>query len=201
MQLSKKNSKGGPTFGAWHPNFCNTAELPDTKTVRTKFFVNSGCVILAIGALLYWVYTEYNIRNLEAELHNVDLQIQRDRKPSDSAITMYKSFKDEQAKTDEVLALMSANKLLVSDLIISLAKSLPEHVAVTAIQYQTGEVTVKGIIKQAPEVATQTASTFEKSLRESPDFKDKFSNISLVNLNPSAGKEGLTFDIVMKAKK
>ena len=32
---------------AWHPNFRNFERLPDTKVVRTTFFINGGAIAVA----------------------------------------------------------------------------------------------------------------------------------------------------------
>ena len=38
----------------WHPNLRNFARLPDTKVVRTAFFINGASVFIALGLLLWF---------------------------------------------------------------------------------------------------------------------------------------------------
>lgn len=185
----------------WHPNFRNVAELPDIKTVRTKFFVNAACVVFALGALLYWLYVEYTGHTISAELKTVNQQIDRDTKGSREAIAEYKKFKASEAKITELATFASEQKLLFSDFITDLGQTLPEHVLLTQIQLKDLQINVRGVIKSSSEAASGISAAYEKQLRESHDFGGKFSSVVLTSLSRDAATGFMNFEIVLKFKK
>src|SRR3569833_477097 len=142
MRLFNKKGSGGSgeAMQPWHPNFRNTAELPDIKTVRTKFFINAACVVLALGALIYWLYVEYTVRTISGELRTVNQQIGHDTKGSQEAIADYKKFKANEAKIAELASFAAGQKLLFSDFLANLGQTLPEHVLITQIQLKEPDI-------------------------------------------------------------
>jgi hypothetical protein len=203
MRLFNKKGSGGSgdVLQPWHPNFRNTAELPDIKTVRTKFFINAACVVLALGALLYWLYVEYTVRTIDNELKNVNQQIARDTKGSQEAIAQYKKFKANEAKITELLAFASGQKVVLSDFVTNLGRTLPEHLLLTRIQVKETQVDVRGIIKSTSESASVISSAYEKQLRESPETSGIFSSVVLTSLSRDQETGFMNFEIVLKFKK
>jgi hypothetical protein len=53
---------------AWHPNFRNFERLPDTKVVRTAFFINGIAAVIAAIALLWVCYQEYQLHDLNRQI-------------------------------------------------------------------------------------------------------------------------------------
>ena len=55
--LKRKPEKAAaPLVPAWHPNFRNFQRLPDTKAVRTSFFLNGIAAVVTICLLLVLAY-------------------------------------------------------------------------------------------------------------------------------------------------
>jgi hypothetical protein len=48
-----KKSDAALVVPAWHPNLRIVEQLPDTKVVRTAFFVNGAAMLVAIALALY----------------------------------------------------------------------------------------------------------------------------------------------------
>jgi len=198
----KPQSKGGAgDFLPWHPNFRNQQELPDTKAVRTKFFLDAAAALLCLSALLFWLYQENLIKTAERELEVRQEQIQKDSAPSKEAVRLYKAFKDEERKVAEFHAFLDGERLVLSDLIVEIGEQLPPDVHISAILYKDGNVSLKGVIKGVPELATGVASSYEKALRENAFFGPKFANVTLTSLlrDPATGFQN--FDISLKGKK
>jgi len=185
----------------WHPNFRNTAELPDIKTVRTKFFINAACVVLALGALLYWLYAEYTLHTVSNELSAVNLRIAHDSKGSNEAIAQYKKFKANEAKLTELATFAGMQKVALSEFLKDLGQSLPEHVLLTQVQVKEPQIDLHGIIKSTSESASAISSAYEKQLRESPEFSGKFSSVVLTSLSRDSDTGFMNFEIVLKFKK
>lgn len=199
--LNKKRGQSGPDFTAWHPNFRNTAELPDTKTVRTKFFVNAAAVVLAVAAVLYYCYTEYTLHGLNREIANWQQQIDRDAKPSRELVAQYKKFKEEDARVTELYNFRTSEKLVLSDFIIAIGQSLPENLVITAITYGDADVILRGTVKGPPELASGAASGYEKKLRDTPEIASKFASVSLATLSRDTSTGFMNFEIELKFKK
>ena len=185
----------------WHPNFRNTAELPDIKTVRTKFFVNAAVVVLAIGALLYWLYVEYTVRTINGELKNANQQIAHDTRGSQEAIAQYKKFKTGAPKLTELSTFADGQKILLSDFITDLGQTLPEHVLVTGIQLKEQQINLHGVIKSSSEAASGISAAYEKQLRDSRVFGAEFSSVVLTSLSRDPATGFMNFEIVLKFKK
>jgi hypothetical protein len=203
MQLLKvtKKSGAGTGFEPWHPNFRNTDELPDIKTVRTKFFVNAACVVVALAVVLFCLYTEYRLRGLNREIDNWQQQIDRDSKASRATIAEYKKFKAQEARTSELLQFLEGEKLTLSDFVVSIGQTLPENVVLTDINLREADVVLRGVVKGPAELASGTASGYEKQLRESRDMGALFNAISLSTLSRDPATGFLNFELVLKFKK
>ena len=68
---------------AWHPNFRNFEKLPDTKTIRTSFFINGAAIFITVGLLLYTVYGEYLLHEMAGETAGYEANIAKEQKKSD----------------------------------------------------------------------------------------------------------------------
>lgn len=195
--FSKKHSNSSEGFSPWHPNFRNKTELPDIKTVRTKFFVNVLFVLLAICGALFYAYQEYTVREIDKQILTAEAQVSIATKPSSDAILLYQKFLEEEAKIKELTSFLSAERLVFSDFLIAVGKAIPADVSVTTIQYRSGDVLIGGIVKGAPELASGVAASFEKQLKESTEINKKFKTISLTALNRDSKTEFLNFVITL----
>lgn len=201
MQLFKKRNESSETGAiAWHPSFRNTAELPDTKTVRTHFFINTaiGCALL--GAALYFAYGEYRLQEANHQLAGVEAQIEEQTKPSREAVALYKQFQTEEAKLKEFVAFTSGEKVILSDAILSVAEMLPNYVRISGIQYNGVEFVMRGIVEQPAEVAAGTASQFEKQLRENPPVAG-VESVSLTSLLRDQSTGFQRFEMTIRLKR
>lgn len=148
----------------WHPNLRNFARLPDTKVVRTAFFINGAFIFLALGLLLWFSYQEYKVHNLDRQIADWDRQIDRDKKDSDRFVALYTKFKEEQAKLNDVDSFIKSRPQ-VSLLLQRLAKTLPKDIALDAYEQQVAGVTLRGTVRGTPDEASGYASAYLDQLR------------------------------------
>ncbi|HUJ44290.1 MAG TPA: hypothetical protein VLW52_11850, partial [Opitutaceae bacterium] len=78
----KSDQPQAPLVPAWHPNLRNVERLPDTKVVRTRFFVNFAAIAVGAALLLYFSYQEYRIKNLHHQVAEWQAQIDTNKKAS-----------------------------------------------------------------------------------------------------------------------
>lgn len=202
MQFSLKRNKEQPTqplVPAWHPNFRNYARLPDTKVVRTAFFVNGAAVFLAIVLLLVFLYQEYTLRALNNQIQTWTAQIEQDRGPSGEAVALFRQFQAEEKIIAEVEAFARA-RLILSDFILQLGQTLPTSIAVSALEFRDTGVTLRGIVRGAPDRASGQATAFVDQLRKDSMFGGLFSDVVLTNVNRDPATGRLLIELVLRFK-
>jgi hypothetical protein len=195
--LLKKKSEGGGSGSAmapWHPNLRNAARLPDTKVVRTSFFVNGVAMFLAIALLLWFIFQEYKLHNLNHQIADWQAQIDRDKKESDQDISVYKKFVAERAKVAEANTFVQSRPL-VSDLLIYVSSKQPDNVALDSFELGPTGLTLRDTVRGTPDEATGYATAYLDQLRADKVLATAFSEISYagsgVSRNPQSGRLSL----------
>ncbi len=197
LSLLRKKTEGGSHASAmrpWHPNIRNAAKLPDTKVVRTSFFVNGVAIFTTVGVLLWFAFQEYKIHSLNRQIGDWQAQINRDKGDSDRFIAMYGKFKDEQARIAEVSNWV-ASRPRASELILYLGRTLPEQIAFD--NYDQGEkgVTLRCTVRGAPDEAAGYATAYLDQLRADAKLAKVFGEIAYsgvgVGRDPQTGRLSL----------
>src|SRR3954466_14331462 len=106
MLSLRKKSDAPVAAPLWRPNSRNFERLPDTKVVRTTFFVNTAAVAAALGLLLWVGYGEYKLKNLSSQIAEAQGQIDANAKQNAEALRLTKLFTDEDRKIVEAEALL-----------------------------------------------------------------------------------------------
>jgi hypothetical protein len=202
LSLLKKRPDKSNTAktNAWHVNFRNFAELPDTRVVRTAFFFNMGAVLVSCALILTAVYQEYRLYHLKAEIADWQAQIDIDKPHSDQAIAQYKKFRLQEQKVIELDAYLKQDQLVLSDFLIRLGETLPRGIMLTNVDSKDALVTLRGDVRGEPELASGIASAYEKQLREDKSISLVFESVSLTTLSRDSASGQLTFVIVMKTR-
>lgn len=184
---------------AWHPNFRNFERLPDTKVVRTAFFVNGLAITVAAVLLGWFAYQEYELLELRGQITEWQEQIDRDRRTSDQAIVEFKKFQAEAAKVAELETFLAARPL-ISDLLVQLGQTLPNNIAIDSFDLRGTGLRLIASVRGAPEMASGHASTYLAQLRANAELGRWFDDIALldINRNPQTGR--LTVEYFLKQK-
>jgi len=183
---------------AWHTNFRNFAVLPDTKLVRTSFFVNGLLVFVAIALVLAFAYQEYRLSDLRDQISVWQKQNDRNRPASNQALAVYKKFQTEERKINELNTFLKGQKLNFSDFIIRLSQTRPPGVVLVNIEYRENGATIKCYAQGVSEQATGAASAYEKQLKDDPEINAHFHSITMSNniiRDTQAGR--LFFEIIL----
>lgn len=184
---------------AWHPNFRNFERLPDTKVVRTTFFVNATAIVVALVALIFTGNREVSLHSLNAQLEEIEAQIVRDKPASDKAVSLFTKFQAEEKQLAEVEAFLKARPI-VSDLVLRVAQTLPKNIALDYLDLRENLVTIRGTVRGAPDMASGYASTYVDQLRTDPELALKFDDVLLKNLNriPTSGRLAIEIELKLK---
>ena len=152
LSLSKKSDAQQAVAPLWHPNFRNFERLPDTKVVRTAFFINAVAVTVALVLLIYVGRSEWNLHVLRSQISDQEQLINRDKAASDQGIALYKKYKDEEAKLIEVDTFLKS-KPMASQILLHLGQTLPKEIALDRFDLKpaglTLNITVRGATTQA----------------------------------------------------
>ena len=199
LPFLKKNSAKAKAaqVPAWHTNFRNYAVLPDTKLVRTSFFVNGLLVFVALGLVLAFAYQEYRLYDLRAQTSTWQKQNDRIRPASQQAVALYKQFQAEERKIIELNTFITGQKLIFSNFIIRLSQTKPPGIVYVNLEYRENGASIKGYAQGTSEQATGAASAYEKQLRDDPEIKSHFASVSMTNVTRDTQAGRLFFEIIL----
>lgn len=182
---------------AWHTNFRNYAVLPDTKLVRTSFFVNGLLLLLAISTLLAAAYQEYTLSIIRAQNNELQQLIGKNRAASERAVALYKQFQAEEVKITELNNFIKGQKIVYSDFLIRLSQGKPAGIVFTSVDYKDVGVVIKGYAQGISEQATSAASAYERLLKDDRQLNSVFKSISLTNVSRDIQAGRLMFEIIL----
>ncbi len=202
--LSKKSDAGPVTAPRWHPNFRNYERLPDTKVVRTTFFVNTAAVAVAASLLLWAGSRELQIKGLGSQIDESQRQIDAKTRQNTEALRLNQIFADQERKMQEALT-FAGLPIAPSDFIIHLGRTLPEDIAIEFMDMrftQTGGPTIvlRGQAAGPSEMAAGIASGYADVFRADAAFVAAIASADITNVNRDLARGVVTFEIVLKLK-
>jgi len=184
---------------AWHPNFRKVELLPDTKAVRTSFFINGLAILIVLALASYLISSEIGLRALKEQTNEWQRQIDSEKSGSDQAVAQFKKFQEEE-KTLLELKQFQSSPIVGSDLLFELGESLPPRITLTGIDYHGLSIVLRGTISGSPDEASGDASAYLDVLNKYPYFAGKFENISLTGISRNPTTSGISFEILLKLK-
>lgn len=206
--LQKSDQFQRPLIPAWHPDFRNPARLPDTKVVRTQFFVNFAAIAITASLLLYFSYQEYRINNLNRQVTYWQTQIDTNKKASGQALMLSQKFAAEEKKISELNNFLKP-RLVLSQFLLNLGSTLPQELAISTVDIRnnvtkdgpviTG-VNLHGIANGSPDVASGRTSTYVEQLRQDKYFSSVFEDVALNKLDRDQASGRLSFDLFLRLK-
>ena len=206
LSLTKKSDAQQAVIPLWHPNFRNFDRLPDTKVVRTTFFVNTAAFAITLVLLLWLGYREYHIFDLGQQIAEAQKQIDDNARPNKEALRLTKIFNDEAKKLAEAQVFTHA-AISPTEFVLLLGQTLPKEISIDAIDGRLEEsgpaaasYQLRGAVAGTPAQASGAASKYVDVLRAQPRLGAVFDSITLNNLNRDARSNFLAFDITLKMK-
>lgn len=208
MQFLKKKSDDQPVAAPrWHTNFRDFERLPDTKVVRTAFFINTAAVAVTIGLLLTVGYREYTILNIREQVGQAEADIETNKKPNAEAIRLSKLFAEQIKKFDEAAAFMQTPVMPLEYAAI-IGETMPREVLIDYLETRTPAENVKtptvyqlrGRVAGSPDQASGVASQYVDMLLAQPRLTEIFENISLNTINRDSSGGFLAFEISLTVK-
>jgi hypothetical protein len=185
---------------AWHPNLRNVVQLPDTKVVRTAFFINGAAVLVAITVSLYFGYGEWKLYEVNKQIATWQRDIDRDKTESEQSVALYQKFKMEESKVQEIGDFV-ASKPVISALIMRLAQVTSKRIAFDSMEFRDAGITIRATVKGAPDRASGDVSAYERQLRTDKVLGPMFKSVTLNNPRRDAVSNRLVIEIICEFKK
>jgi hypothetical protein len=189
----------------WHTNFRNFDRLPDTKVVRTTFFVNVGAGAVALALMLWLGYREYTILNLGEQIAEAQAQIDANAKQNAEALRLTKIFSDEDKKLLEAETFLKL-PIPVTDYIEMVGQTLPKEISIDFADVRIPAdpknqiYVLRGLVAGTRDQAAGTASSFVDALRSHPRLGAILDPITLDKLTPDGSTGFMSFEISLKVK-
>jgi hypothetical protein len=207
LSLKRKSDAQPVAAPRWHTNFRNFEKLPDTKVVRTAFFINTAAVAVAAGMLLWVGYREYTNLSIREQIAQAEADIEANKRQNAEATRLSRLFVEETKKIDEAAAFV---RLPVSPLeyVRILGETRPKEILIDHLETRTlGDnpkiatvYTLRGRVAGSPDQASGIASLYVDTLRAQPRLSEVFESISLDKINRDATGSFLVFEILLTLK-
>jgi hypothetical protein len=204
LSLTKKSDALPAAAEHWHTNFRNFERLPDTKVVRTTFFVNTAAIAIAAGLLLWLASREMTNRGIQDQITEARQQIEANRKQNADAIRLSKAFAADQNKLAEAARFVRAPFDLVA-FVDRLGRTLPKEIVIDFVESRTADpkksiVTVRGRAAGSPDQASGIASAYVDQLRADATLSSLFDPITLTRIDRNADGTHMAFEISLNLK-
>jgi Tfp pilus assembly protein PilN len=187
-----------PLVPAWHPNLRNRERLPDTKVVRTLFFVNFAAIMIAASFLVYFSYQEYRIKNLNRQVVDWRTQIGTNKKSAAQAVILSKKFADEEKKINELNEFLK-QRLVLSELLLHLGSTLPADLAMDTVEVRANGVNLRGTATGSPEEASGRALAYVELIKQDKYISGIFEDVSQ-DVRRDQGNVRLSFELFLRFK-
>jgi hypothetical protein len=190
----------------WHTNFRNFERLPDTKVVRTTFFVNTAAGAAALALLLWVGYGEYKLNNLGGQVAEAQAQIDTNASKNAEALRLTKVFIDEDKKIAEADAFLKM-PVPVSEFIEVVGQTLPKEIIIEFADVRLPPTDAKahmyilrGLVAGTRDQAAGAANSYVDALRAHARLGAVFDPITLDKITPDGTTGFMSFEISLKVK-
>lgn len=194
---SKSSSKvKGQTALAWHVDFRQTEALPDTKTVRTQFFVNATALFVAASLILFIGLREWKVASLGNDIDDMNAQIAKVEASSAQVVKNFHVFQVQEKRFKDAYAVVGGI-FSMPDFLIELGALLPPGTKIRRIEYR-GEkngLTLVGTVEGLDADASDRASAFVQKLKDDKGLAKYFANITLASLGRNMSEGVLNFEL------
>jgi len=197
---TKKSEAAALAAPPWHPNLRIVENLPDTKVVRTAFFVNGAGIVLATVLLLIFGHHEWSLHEVHKQIADLERDIDKNKFESAKAVKLFGNFKAEEGKMTEVSDFVSS-KPIVSEIILRLGQITPKRIAFDSLSLADTGISIKATVKGAPDRAATDASAYEKQLRTDKVLGPIFKDVNLLTMRRNATSGRLVIEIFCAYKK
>jgi len=204
LSLTKKSDAQPVAAEHWHTNFRNFERLPDTKVVRTTFFINTAAIAIAAGLLLWLASREITNFGIQDQIAEARRQVEANRKQSGDAIKLSKTFAEEQKKLTEAARFVGAPFALL-EFVDRIGQTMPKEIMIDYVDARTSDpkksvVTLRGRAAGSPDQASGIASAYVDQLRADASLSKLFDSVTLTRIDRNPDGTHMAFEVSLNLK-
>jgi len=204
LSLTKKSDAQPVAAPLWHTNFRNFERLPDTKVVRTTFFVNTAAITIAAGMLLWLGSREMTNRGIQEQIAEAQRLIGENQKQDGEALRLSKSFAEEQKKLAEAEAFVKTPVDLL-EFVNRIGVTMPREIVIDFMEVRTNDpkksgVVVRGRVAGSPDQASGIANAYVDQLKADAPLATTFDPITLQRIDRNPNGAYMSFEIHFTVK-
>ena len=199
LSLIPRSDQAPVLLPAWHPDFRRADKLPDTKVVRTRFFINFASLAVAASLLLYFAYREYTMSKFDEQIADWQAKIDTNRQGSDQALAFSKKFGDEERKLAEFDTFLKP-RVVLSQFLLHLGETLPPELTIDSVSVDDAGVSLRGFAIGKVEEASGRISPYVEQLRQDKVLAEFFGPATQGRIERDQAGGQLIFNLTLPFK-
>jgi len=204
LSLTKKSDAQPVAAPLWHTNFRNFERLPDTKVVRTTFFVNTAAIAIAAGMMLWLASRELTNRGIQEQIAEAQRLIGENQKQNADALRLSRSFAEEEQKLSEAEAFVRT-PIAILEFVNRLGQTLPKEIVIDYMEIRTADpkksnVVVRGRVAGSPDQASGIANAYVDQLKADAKLTTTFDPITLQRIDRNPNGAYMSFEVGFNVK-
>lgn len=197
IKLSKKSAP--VSSYNWRPNFRDYEALPDMRAVRTQFFIPALAIAIASALTIYILFQEYRAMNIGEDIVKLESEIATYQVRHDEKVALNSEF-IKIGRTLNGIVEFKANKLVASDLLLSLSTHLVEGMHLDQVEYFEGRANIQGSVLVPAEEASRLVNDYLKALESANALQGLLDEYKLTSLERSIAGDSIVFRIEVTKK-
>jgi hypothetical protein len=186
--------------GPWHIDCRLSAQLPNNRMVRRRFFSTALAAALAASALTLTCWLLYVSNTLASDTVFWTQRIGESQKLYNELNQTTRTLASRAGRLDNAYELMGG-PYRVSSLILSLGRTRPANMRIDTIAANDAGVAMRGGLREPSEQASRSLRRYVDELRRDPAIGPVFATIALTSLQREDDSDSLAFEITFKLKK
>jgi hypothetical protein len=186
--------------GPWHIDSRLSAQLPNNRLVRRRFFSTAIAAALAASALTFTCWLLYVSNTLASDTVFWTQRIGESQKLYSELNQTTRTLASRATRLDNAYELMGG-PFRVSNLILSLGRTRPANMRIDTIEANDAGVAMRGGLREPSEQASRSLRRYVDELRRDPAIGPIFATVALTSLQREDDSDSLAFEITFKLKK
>ncbi len=185
MKVLTRRSQAVPL--GWRPDFRDHETLPDTKVVRTSFFLSVAFLASAIGIAMVLGFREYQKIELQESLNALQIEVDGMKGEHGEKVSSNGKFMEAFGRIEEIQA-MRSDQMIGSDLLVSVSAALSKQMVLTQLQYEKKNIVLEGTLDVGADEASALMDEYIEKLKEMNADQGRFESYNLLSIQRRGGQ-------------
>lgn len=192
---------GNPAYQRpWHVDTSVPTEDDDREFAGRRFLAGAGAVALALLALAVTSWQLYATNSFRSDTIFWERQITGNQKLFAELTAAGIALRQQTALLDRAYEMM-AEPFQLSELLLSLGRTVPPRMRVERIESDDARVAISGAVLEPAEEASRTLGRYMDNLRRNPAVGPLFSHIAITTLQRKPNSDEVIFELTLRLKR